>query len=90
MPNATVNLIPIPAKSRPTRCEGPHCQMPIYKVPHPATGRQHPVSVNVAIDERCTWPTDTAPGLGVSHFADCPDAQLFRSRRGAGAARGAQ
>lgn len=90
MPNTTVNLIVIPPGTPVSRCEGPHCQMQIYRLPHPSTGRRHPVSVNVGIDERCINPTDTAPGLGVSHFADCPDAEMFRSRRGAGVPRHAR
>lgn len=89
MPNA-VNLIVIPPGAKPSRCEGPHCRQQIYRLPHPSTGRNHPVSVNVGIDERCVAPSDTAPGLGVSHFADCADAEMFRSRRGAGAARAAR
>lgn len=90
MPNATINLIQIPAGTKPSRCEGPHCQVQIYKIPHPSTGRRHPVSVNVGIDERCIAPSQTSPGLGISHMADCPDAELFRSRRGAGVPRHAR
>lgn len=51
--------------------------MTIYFVPHPTTGRMHPVSVAHA---DALVPTSTTPGLGISHFGDCKRADDFRSK----------
>lgn len=73
-----VTHFPIPSGTPAAKCRGPHCGRAIYHVLHPNTRRPHPVSVNAEIDAACIEPTATSPGLGISHFADCPDAASFR------------
>lgn len=69
---------PIPSGTPAAKCRGLNCGRTIYHVLHPTTRRPHPVSVNPEKDPACVAPTATTPGLGISHFADCPDAAQFR------------
>lgn len=71
----TVNLLPIPAKTRATSCSS--CQQRIYFAPHPTTGRPHPISVQ---HPNAVEPTATDGGFGISHFADCPTAAQHRKK----------
>lgn len=66
-------LIPIPARTPAARCRS--CGQEIYFAPHPSTGRMHPVSVEHEDAER---PTSLSEGQGISHFADCPNADHHR------------
>ena len=68
-------FIAIPAGTPPSKCRG--CEMVIYFCTHPRTSRVHPVSV---AHEDAVLPTVTTAGRGISHFADCPEAERFRTR----------
>lgn len=65
----------VPAGTPVAECRG--CGAPIYWV-QTARGRLMPVICDA--DERCTVPTATEVGLGLSHFADCRDADRFRGK----------
>jgi hypothetical protein len=71
---ATIKLLPIAARALEKPCG---CGETIYMAPHPTTGNAHPFSVNV---EGGLAPTQTTPGLGVSHFSNCPKAASYRRR----------
>jgi hypothetical protein len=70
------HLITIPRGLEAQPCSG--CGAPIYWAPHPSTGRAHPVSYNPDVALGCRRPTPYLDGAGISHFADCPDADRFR------------
>lgn len=86
-------FIAVPAGTRRSQCNGPTCRAVIYFVEHPRTGRPHPVDCDVEGGEHPSEPVDPRQlsldgetvrehdGRGVSHFATCPDADHFRSRR---------
>lgn len=71
-----LHLITIPRGIESQPCRG--CGQPIYWAPHPSTGRAHPVSVDPDIAQGCRRPTGSIDGKGISHFANCPDADRFR------------
>ena len=64
----------IPSATRPVRCT---CGRTIYWILHPTTGRKHPVTIETDGGLPPTWFPASA-GRGISHFADCPDAQKHR------------
>lgn len=72
--------IDIPAGTRGRPCTGPTCREMIFDV-----GRR-PVSIApYVVDgvERAPVgyaPTDTIDGIGISHFANCPDRNNFRRK----------
>lgn len=66
-------LIPIPKGTPEAKCRS--CQQLIFWSPHPTSGRNHPVSV---ADPDAKKPTKTEDGQGISHFADCPNADKHR------------
>lgn len=66
-------MIPIPAKTRPSKCRS--CDQTIYFAPHPSTGRVHPISIE---HEEAEEPTPFSDGQGISHFSDCPHADQHR------------
>lgn len=68
--------IPIPARTRPTECKS--CGQTIYFAPHPSTGRMHPISI---LDDDAIAPSPLLDGIGISHFADCPEADKHRTKR---------
>lgn len=73
-PNATpkpIKLIPIAATTDWKVCG---CGETIYMAPHPSSGKRHPFSITV---EGGLAPTGTTPGLGVSHFTNCPKVQDY-------------
>jgi hypothetical protein len=76
---AQSHLIPIPRGTGATQCR--KCKATIYFAPHPSSGRAHPVSVAPAIAAACVEPTALLDGAGISHFADCPNADDFRSTK---------
>ena len=62
--------------TRKSRCNGSTCGAVIYWV----HGRRFPIAVNFV---GCNAPTNTEPGLGVSHYINCPNASEFsKSARG--------
>ena len=67
------HLIPIHPGTPVSRCRS--CHQPMYWAPHPVTGKQHPVSVKHA---EAVEPTGIEYGQGISHFADCPNAEQHR------------
>lgn len=74
--------IPVRHDTTPESCTGPTCGATIYKVPHPKTGNTVPVNcaVNGGIEPD---PLAEKDGVGLSHFADCPDREQFgRAARG--------
>jgi hypothetical protein len=69
-------LYPVPplgSGTRQARCTGKHCDAVVFWTP----GVRFPISCSY---DGCTSPTATDPGLGVSHFVDCPDSQAFSGR----------
>lgn len=76
-------MIPIPIGTAGQTCT---CGEIMYKAPHPSTGRIHPVTVtpgppySAETAEFCAHPTTEKAGQGVSHFADCIDAEQHRRR----------
>lgn len=73
MPN---QMIPIPARTPASSCRS--CGQKIYWVSHPSSGRNHPVSIE---HEDAEAPTSLLEGQGISHFADCPNADQHRSAK---------
>lgn len=82
-----VQWITIPAGSSPSVCRGPTCGATIYW----ARSGFGPIPVDCDVDggqrpsETAQMdvfgdPVDVHGGRGVSHFATCPDADLFRKR----------
>jgi hypothetical protein len=69
-------MIPIPARTSPSRCRS--CGQTIYWATHPSSGRAHPVSIE---HEDAEAPTGLVDGQGISHFADCPNANDHRSTK---------
>lgn len=69
-------IITIPAGTSASQCSS--CRQTIYWAPNPWNGKMHPVSVR---DAHGRAPTSTADGAGVSHFSDCPNAELHRRKR---------
>jgi hypothetical protein len=69
-------MIVIPARTSKSKCRS--CGQLIYWAPHPASGRAHPVSVD---DDDAVEPTGLLEGKGISHFADCPNADQHRRPR---------
>jgi hypothetical protein len=74
----TPRFLDIPPGTPATRCGSEKCGQLIYWISHPASGRPHPVDPDV---DGGVAPTADAPGRGVSHFATCADAALFRKSR---------
>lgn len=72
-------FIPIPPGAKPVQCR--YCGRWIYIAAHPTTKRPHPVTIDVA---QGIEPTRTTFGQGVSHKADCPDAENDRAHPHAG------
>jgi hypothetical protein len=70
----TPPLTAIPAGTRPARCSG--CGATIYWIVT-ERGARAPLSVGVTGGKA---PTDAEPGLGASHFVDCPAASRFHKR----------
>lgn len=84
------NWISIPAGSRPVPCRGTGCNVPIYFVHNPRTGRMVPVDASV---EGAKKPSEAKvvtgqldafgaaeevyPGRGQSHFLSCSAAAEF-------------
>jgi hypothetical protein len=84
-------FVVVPAGTRCSRCRGPNCTATIYWVRDPSTGRVSPIDCDVEGGKR---PSDTKDfgqldmltggeaevfdGRGVSHFANCVDADRFR------------
>lgn len=64
----------IPPGTPPQRCRGPNCGAMVYWVPN-SKGKRVPVSTT--FDAECWPPSADQPGVGVSHFLDCPDANNF-------------
>lgn len=75
-------FIPIPPGAKPVHCK--YCGDLIYIAAHPTTRRPHPVTINVA---QGIEPTRTTFGQGVSHKADCKDAENDRAHPLAGVRR---
>ena len=85
------DFITVPAGAKVTRCNGPNCGALIYFVRSPH-GRPTPVDCDVEGGKRPSETKDkdqgdifggVAPvydGRGVSHFLNCPDANLFSGR----------
>lgn len=69
-----MTLLIIPPGTAPSRCRS--CGKTIYWV-KTAIGRTMPVSVQADKPDH-REPTTSAEGHGVSHFADCPDANRWR------------
>jgi hypothetical protein len=69
-------MIPIPARTSPSNCR--KCSQLIYWVSHPSSGRPHPVSIE---HEDAIAPGREFEGKGISHFADCVNADEFRRAR---------
>ncbi len=69
----------VPAGTRARECRG--CQATIYWIEHPTTGRPHPVDCDVDGGQEPDPEPQGEPGLGISHFATCPEAASFRRRR---------
>lgn len=69
--------ITIPAGTTPKRCRS--CKAEVYWVDGPNGKR---VIVSAAVGVGGLPPTDTEPGHGVSHFADCPQAAEWRRKNG--------
>lgn len=67
----------IPAGAKPTGCRGKDCTISVYWGKTPA-GRPIPLSCE---REGSQHPTAVAPGRGVSHHIDCPNADDFRRDR---------
>lgn len=75
-----VGAIRIPAGTAARRCS--KCPELIYDVKNPTTGKLRPVS----IEQYKNNPPGIAPtleldGVGISHFANCPAAAEFRSKK---------
>lgn len=70
------SFIPIPARTPESFCRS--CGQMIYWAPHPSTGKRHPVSIK---HDEAEVPTPFHEGKGISHFADCPDAEQHRRAR---------
>lgn len=68
----------IPPATTKAACDT--CRAPVYWIVTDA-GKRMPASVNVALDPTCIAPTPSTAGVGVSHFADCPDAAKHRRSR---------
>lgn len=68
--------IPIHRGTTPSNCK--RCGAVMYWAPHPTTGNAHPTSVDTCIEPRCKEPTEHEDGLGVSHYANCSNANEFR------------
>ena len=68
----------VPKGTRASQCGGPTCKAVVFWISHPSTGRAHPVDCDV---DGGAEPTARDAGRGVSHFATCPDAALFRRRK---------
>ena len=66
----------IKAGTQPSSCRS--CRQRIFWILHPRTNRRHPVSVAV---EGALPPGRDTDGRGISHFADCPNAEHHRSKR---------
>lgn len=84
----------VPAGTPSTRCKGPTCQATIFFITSPRSGRPLPIHCDVDGGRRPSMTNDRSQldafdggaeihdGRGVSHFADCPDAEPFqRSER---------
>lgn len=69
-------LFDVPAGARVTQCKG--CGKYVYYITTRA-GKPMPVDTSVSVGG--TEPTDTTAGRGISHFANCPKATLFRRPR---------
>lgn len=68
--------IVVPARTPEGVCST--CRHPVYWITYPTTGKPHPVD---CAPEACRAPTFADDGLGVSHFATCPDRDRHRRRR---------
>jgi hypothetical protein len=66
----------VPPKTRETACRS--CEAPIYWIVTTA-GKRMPVDCEA--NEECHPPTDHGPGLGLSHFATCPQGNTWRRER---------
>ena len=85
-----VNWITIPAGTSPSKCRGPNCRATIYwargaagAVPGDCDveGGRRPSETNDAAQaDIFSGTADVHAGRGVSHFATCVDADLFRKR----------
>lgn len=65
----------IPAGTKGSRCKGATCGKTIFFTEHPKSGKIHPYFCDMAEGKR---PTETEPGRGVTHYADCVDVDRFR------------
>lgn len=72
------NVFTVPKGIKPTECRGINCGAVVYWISHPETGRSHPIDCE---HDGCFPPTSREDGLGISHFATCPDAEQFRKRK---------
>jgi hypothetical protein len=69
-------LFTIPAGTRERPCRGRTCRESVYDVRMPSD-KVAPIHVNPRLHPECRAPSDAYPGLGISHFIDCPDAKQF-------------
>ena len=85
-------LYAIPAGTKSSICNGPHCGATIYFVMNPRSGRPMPLSCDVeggrppgakidpAQADIFGAATDARDGRGALHFTNCPDAESFSGR----------
>lgn len=68
----------VPAGTRPSKCSS--CGAEIFWIEH--QGRTGKTSrIPVSIDAEGRRPQDNQGGEGISHFADCPNADKHRRNR---------
>lgn len=78
--------IRIPAGLKPKMCDGPHCDDMIYFVPATEKRKATPVSVGIYHGKfgatfKGIAPTEKEDGAGISHHANCPDAEIFHKSK---------
>lgn len=76
----------VPAGTKAVECDGHKrpggtCRKSIYFTPKPGESRNHPMDCDPAVMAGLRHPTADEPGIGVSHFGTCPDAQNFARRK---------
>jgi hypothetical protein len=74
----TERLWTVPVGTTAERCRGTGCDAVLYFVK--TKNSRMPIDCN---GPEGVSPTAASPGQGIPHFAVCPDADRFRSKRGA-------